>query len=170
MSGWKRWMRVVRGMLGMGLTFAAIAAAFFSVLAVIAGLTGAEDEPVFMIVAGSTWAFAIGVAFSGTLALAASKRRFDELSLPRVAMLGAAGGVGLAALLVGATWPEWTLADATVPFTFLPLLGAGSATASLLVARRGGSALGEREESEALVEEDEKASIAPRVRAPGESR
>lgn len=147
MSGWRRWVRVVRGMLGMGLTFAAVAAAFFSVLAVIAGLTGAEDEPGFMIIAGSVWAFAIGVAFSGALAIAARKHRFDELSLPRVALLGAGGGLALAALLVGATWSEWSVADATVPFTFLPLLGAGSATASLWLARRVGSQLESDEES-----------------------
>jgi hypothetical protein len=163
-------MRVVRGMLGMGLTFAAIAGAFFSVLAVIAGLTGAEDDPVFMIVAGSTWAFAIGVAFSGTLALAASRRRFDELSLPRVALLGAAGGLALAALLVGATWPEWTLADATVPFTFLPLLGAGSASASLLIARRVGPELGAGEESTGLVDGDAGPSIGSGGGARVESR
>ena len=136
-------------MLGMGLTFAAIAAVLFSVLAVVLALLfpGVEDEPGFVVIAGTTWAFAIGVAFSGALAIAARKRRFDELSLPRVALLGAAGGVALAALLVGASFGQWTLADAAVPFTFLPLLGAGSATASLLLARRVGPRLGSGEES-----------------------
>lgn len=147
-------------MLGMGFTFAAVAAVFFSVLAVIAGLTGAEDEPGFMIIAGSVWAFAIGVAFSGVLAIAGRTRRFDELSLPRVALVGAGGGLAVAALLVGATFGEWTLADATVPFTFLPLLGAGSATASLLLARRVGPQLGPGEESHPI-EGEVGASLPP---------
>lgn len=33
-----RWLRVIRGMIGMGLTFAAAAAVFFGVLAVVSGL------------------------------------------------------------------------------------------------------------------------------------
>jgi hypothetical protein len=136
-------------MLGMGLTFAAVAGVLFSVLAAIGGLffPGAEDDPAFMIIAGSTWGFAIGAAFSGALAIAARGRGFDELSLSRVALLGAGGGLALAALLVGATLGEWSVADATVPFTFLPLLGAGSATASLLLARRAGPQLAAGEES-----------------------
>lgn len=133
-----RWLRVIRGVIGMGLTFAAAAAVFFGVLAVVSGLffPGAEDDLPFMIIAGSVWAFAIGVAFSGVLAISARGRSIDKLSLPRVAALGAGGGVLLAGLLVAATWQEWSVGDALVPFVFLPLLGAGSATASLLLARR----------------------------------
>ncbi len=149
-----RWKRVIRGMIGMGLTFATVAGVFFSVLAVVGALffPGAEDDPGFMIIAGSVWGFAIGVAFSGVLAIAGRGRLFDELSLPRVAALGAGGGLLLAGLLVGATWQEWPNGNAIVPFTFLPLLGAGAATASLLLARRVGPALTSGKESRNLGE------------------
>ena len=145
---------IVRGTLGMGLTFAAVAGAFFSVLAVVGGLffPGAEDDPGFMIVAGSVWAFAIGVSFSGILAIAARGRSLDQLSLPRIATLGAGGGLLLAGLLVAATWREWPDGNAIVPFTMLPLLGAGAATASLLLARRAGPTLTSGEEPPSLGE------------------
>ena len=147
-----RWKRVIRGTVGMGLTFAAGAGVFFSVLAVVRALffPGVEDEPGFMIIAASAWGFAIGVSFSGILAIAARSRSFDQLSLPRVATFGAGGGFVLAGLLVAATWQEWPNGNAIVPFTFLPLLGAGAAAASLLLARRAGSALTSGEESPGL--------------------
>ena len=52
-----RWKKVARGVLGMGLTFGAIGAAFFSLVA-LAGkvfFPGAEDELGFMIIAGTVW-------------------------------------------------------------------------------------------------------------------
>ncbi len=154
-----RWKRVVRGIIGMGVTFAAVAGAFFSVLAVVASLffPGAESEPGFMIVAGSLWGFVIGVGFSAVLALTGRGHTFDELSLPRVAVLGAGAGLLLAGLLVGATWQEWPNGAAIVPFTFLPLLSAGAATATLLLARRAGPGLTAGEESRSLGEGEEAA-------------
>jgi hypothetical protein len=143
-------MSVARGVIGMGVTFAAVAGAFFSVLAVVVTVffSGVEDEPGFMIIAGSVWGFAIGVAFAGVLAIAGRGRGFDELSIPRVAALGAGGGLLLAGLLVGVTWQEWSVGDATVPLVILPLLGAGSATASLLLARRAAPVLASGESSQ----------------------
>ena len=151
-----RWMSVIRGTIGMGLTFAAAGGVFFSVLAAVATLffPGMEDEPGFMIIAGSVWGFAIGVSFSVVLAIAARGRSVDQLSLPRVAALGAGGGLVLAGLLVGATWQEWPNGGAIVPFTILPLLGAGAGTASLLLARRSGLALTSGEEPRSLGERE----------------
>jgi len=141
-------------MIGMGLTFAAATGAFFAVIALVLGLffPGVENELPFMIIAGSVWAFAIGVTFSGILAIAARGLPFDKLSLPRVAALGAVGGLLLSGLLVAVTWQEWSAWDALVPVTILPLLGAGSATASLLLARRAGPVSASGEESRSLGE------------------
>ena len=142
-------------MIRMGLTFAAAAAVFFAVVAGVLGLffPGVENDDLpFMILAGSVWAFAIGVTFSGILAIAARRLPFDRLSLPRVAAVGAGAGLLLAGLLVAATWQEWSARDALVPMTFLPLLGAGSAAASLLLARRARPVLGSGEESPILGE------------------
>lgn len=138
-----RWSRIARGILGMGAAFGAIAAVCAGVLA--AGLAvfapGVEDELGFMVMAFTAWGFAIGAGFATVLAIAAKGRSFDQLSLPQVALWGAGGGLLLAGLLVGLTLPEWTLADALVPAIMLPLLGAASGTASLLVARRADPAL-----------------------------
>ena len=143
-----RWKCVSRGMIRMGLTFAAVAGALFAVIAAALGLffPGVENELSFVIIAGSVWAFAIGVTFSGILAIAGRDLRLDTLSLPRVAALGAVGALLLSGLLVGATWQEWSVWEALVPVTFLPLLGAGSATASLLLARKVTPALASGED------------------------
>ena len=139
-----RWKRVVRGILGMGATFAAIGGGFFAVLTAVAAAFGRldESEPFFGIIAGTVWGFGIGVTFSTVLAIAGTRLSFDSLSLPRVAAMGAAGGLFLAGALIGIT----TLAGESFTglveaFTILPLLGAGAGTASLLIARRASPAV-----------------------------
>lgn len=83
-----RWKRVIRGVLGMGLTFGAIGAALFSLVALVSTVffPGGEDELGFMIIAGSVWGAAIGTSFSAILAIAARGRSMDELSYSRVVM------------------------------------------------------------------------------------
>ena len=146
-----RWKRVLRGMLGMGATFAAIGGGFFAVLTGIAAVLGRleTEDPFFGILAGTVWGFAVGVTFSTVLAIAGRTLSFDRLSLPRVAGMGALGGLVLATTLVGIT----TLAGDTFTgvveaFTFLPLLGAGAGAASLAIARRAAPSLRVVDESE----------------------
>ncbi|MCY3548021.1 MAG: hypothetical protein OXH49_14170 [Gemmatimonadetes bacterium] len=149
-----RWKKVVRGVLGMGLTFGAIGAAFFSLVA-LAGkvfFPGAEDELGFMIIAGTVWGVGIGTSFSAMLAIAARGRSLDELSYSRVASLGLLGGVLLAGLVVGGSWGDWPNGAAIVPFSILPLLGAGGGVVSLLVARKAGRSLRSGEETGPLLE------------------
>ncbi len=145
--------RVVRSMLSMGVTFAAIGGGFFAVLTAVAAVFGRLDssEPFFGIAAGTFWGFAIGVTFSTSLAIAGRRQSFDSLSIPRVAVTGAAGGLFLAGALIGAT----TLAGdsftgVTEALIALPLLGAGAGTASLLVARRASPKLGAGDQSESV--------------------
>ena len=101
-----RWKRVVRGVLGMGLTFGAIGAAFFSLVALVSAVffPGAEDELGFMVIAGAVWGVGIGTSFSAILAIAARGRSLDELSYSRVASVGVLGGLLLAGLVVGGSW------------------------------------------------------------------
>ena len=80
----------------------------------------------------------IGVGFSGLLALTARGRPFDRLSLPLFAALGA--GVGfLYFLFMGfmGAFGAWSLASAITNLVLVTVAGGGSATAILLVARRG---------------------------------
>ncbi len=80
-----RWLKVIRGMIGMGLTFSAGVGVVASMFAVLPWLLLGGDsgrEMIRMVVASSIWAFPIGVAFSGVLAITAHGRPFDKLSLP----------------------------------------------------------------------------------------
>jgi len=92
---------------------------------------------------GLTWACGWALAGLG-IGVAARHRRFDELSLPRVAVWGALGGlllacfpallglVGLAHLREGLEW--WRLTAMVAGPTIL--LGSASATGSLMIARK----------------------------------
>ena len=73
-----------------------------------------------------------GVIFSVVLAVSESRRRFDQMSLPRFAGWGAAGGLALFGAFA------LTAGPAGEPLFLAPLLalaGAGSATGTLALAR-----------------------------------
>lgn len=154
MSRWKKVKKVARGVLGMGLTFGALGAALFSLVALVSTVffPGGEDDLGFMIIAGAVWGGAIGTSFSAILAIAAGGRSVGELSYRRVASVGVMGGLILAGLIVGGSWGDWPGWNAVVPFSILPLLGAGVGTASLLVARKAGRALRSGEDTGSLLE------------------
>lgn len=80
--------------------------------------------------------FFSGAAFSLVLGVAARRRRFDQLSLPLFAGLGALGGVLLTLLPAGALALESPAALAVIGVT-LTTLSAASATGTLLLARSG---------------------------------
>ena len=81
-------------------------------------------------------AFFSGVVFSGVLGIAARHRRFDELSIARFAWCGAFGGLLLGVLPAAlATAGGITATEAVVATSILTVLGAVSASGSLLLAR-----------------------------------
>ena len=149
MSDWKR---ILKGIVGMGATFGGLGAGFFTLLAGVSAVffPAAEDDLLFMIVAGTVWSTGLAVSFSSILAIAARGRSFDELSFWRVAAVGAGAGLTLAALFVGVTWGDWPNNNWIVPFSILPMLGAGGGIGSLFLARTGGRAFGSTEESPVL--------------------
>lgn len=146
-----RWLRRIRGAVGMGLAWAA-GWALFGVLigATSVLLPGLPWDAFFEVFDAPLPALAIpgflgGALFSVVLGIAGRRRRFEELSLPRFAAWGAVGGllvslvpaamvaVGLATL----SRPDaglWRLtATIGVP---LALLSAASAAGSLMLARK----------------------------------
>ena len=138
-----RWLRVVRGMIGTGLTFAvgvgAIAAAV-ALAGVLAGeLTGRE----LLQVVGklSVVSFLVGVLFTGALAFTARGRTFDRLSVRYVTGVGAGGGVLYFLLIATNAWNVWSPMAALGNLALLTVIGAGSAAGALLLARRAGGAL-----------------------------
>jgi hypothetical protein len=83
--------------------------------------------------------FVAGVIFSGVLGLVEGRRRFDQLSLPRIAAWGAVGGVLLSAtfvLAVSLTGDPTFLWNLVVVGPVFAAAAAGSAAGSLALARR----------------------------------
>lgn len=135
----KEWLRRIRGAIGMGLTWAA--AWFGAGMIMVLGLlldTGARADVPFPIVFGA-FGFVAGVTFSGVLSLVDGRRRFDQMSLPRFAGWGAAGGFLLSTIFVSAVALAgdrafvWNLVVLGPVFA---VAGAGSAAGSLALARR----------------------------------
>lgn len=148
----QRWMRRTRGAVGMGLTWAAA----WALVGVLIGVTsrllpGLPWGRFFAVFDAPLPALAIpgfvgGVLFSVVLGIAGRRRRFEELSLARLAVLGAMGGLllslvpaALAAvgLLSGPTNGEPWRVTAVISVPFM-LLSAASATVSLALARMAG--------------------------------
>ena len=126
----RKWLRRIRGALGMGVTWAVAWAAVGFVPRWVLGING--DVP-FSFVFGAL-GFIAGATFSGLLVLAEGRRRFDQMSLARFAAWGAAGGVLLAALLAGTSPSGWGDMLALAPA--LAVAGAACASGSLALARR----------------------------------
>lgn len=130
----KTWLRRARGAIGMGSTWALAWFGVGMVLLLVLG-PGAADVP-FPLGFGLL-GFLAGVTFSGVLALAGRRRSFDQISMPRFALWGGAGGLLFGAVFVltvgalGAASPSLLEMGA-----LFALAGAGSAAGSLAVARR----------------------------------
>ncbi|HEX6573578.1 MAG TPA: hypothetical protein VF042_01290 [Gemmatimonadaceae bacterium] len=149
----KKWAKRLRGVFGMGLTWAALWAAFGIMIGVSSRLFPSLPWNLFFDVfdaplpALAIPGFIGGTLFSIVLGIAGRRHKFSELSVPQFAAWGAFGGMMLS--LIPATMvavglahlgdPEtgrgvWDLtAMISVPLVFLCTL---SATVSLMIARR----------------------------------
>lgn len=136
----KKWLRRIRGALGMGLTWAL--AWFGAGVVMLLGLlllTGSTGADVPYPIGFGAIGFVAGVTFSGVLGLGEGRRRFDQMSFSRFAGWGAAGGLLLSVIFVSAV----ALAEGPAFLSNLVFLGpifaaagAGSAAGSLAIARR----------------------------------
>jgi hypothetical protein len=150
-----RWTRVIRGMIGTGVTFAAGVGVIGSIIGLAALLMGevTAGEMLGMVGKTSVVAGIVGVAFSGVVALTARGRTFAKLSLGMFSSLGA--GVGLLYFLFIAAnngHNVWSASDAIANFVILVLVGGGLAAGSLIVARKATHVLGRGEEPPVLNE------------------
>ncbi len=127
----KKWLRRIRGAIGMGLTWAIAWFGAGLILLLVVGF-GAANVP-FPLGFGLL-GFLAGVMFSGVLAIVEGRRRFDQMSLPRFAAWGGIGGLLLSGIFVlaAALGGEALLVLGPV----FALAGAGSAAGSLALARR----------------------------------
>jgi hypothetical protein len=133
----KKWLRRIRGAVGMGLTWALVWAPVAVLIGLIVDPDGSMDE--MWPVIGAYPGFLGGVVFSVVLAVAARRRGLEDLSLGRVALWGAAAGllVGVLPFTIGEPTtdvPLWLLASLVIGT--ITLLSAVSAAGSLALARR----------------------------------
>lgn len=142
----RNWLRRLRGVVGTAVTWAlawAPAGALWSVMPWVSP-PNLVVTAVF-VVQFATMGLVAGGAFSVVLSLTDGRRRFDELSLPRVAAWGALGGVVMTAFmgtvftyvvgLLGFAGGGFSLAS-LIFGGVTTLLCAGSAAGSLVIARR----------------------------------
>ena len=125
-----KWLRRIRGAIGMGFTWAA---AWFAAGLMPRWVLGFNPDVPFPLVF-AVLGFMAGVTFSGLIVLTEGRRRFDQISLPRFAGWGAMGGLLLSALFAKAASLAWGDVLAIAP-TFA-LASAVCASGSLAVARR----------------------------------
>jgi len=126
----KKWLRRIRGAIGMGLTWAIAWFGAGIILLLVVGF-GAADVP-FPILFG-VFGFLAGVTFSGVLGIVEGRRRFDQMSLPRFAGWGAVGGLLLSGILA---WAAGLGGEYLVLGPVFALSGAACAAGSLALARR----------------------------------
>ena len=125
----KKWLRRIRGAIGMGLTWAAAWFGAGLILLLVVGV-GAADVP-FPLFFGLL-GFLAGVTFSGVLGIVEGRRRFDQMSLPRFAVWGGVGGLLLSGVLV---LVGGLAGEILVLGPVFALAGAGCASGSLGLAR-----------------------------------
>ena len=131
------WLRRIRGAVLMGLTWAAVWVPIAVLMSMVVDPDASMDEP--WILVGAYPGFLSAVVFSMVIWFAERRCRFDELSLVRVAALGAVAGllVGMVPFVAGSNstnLPTWLLTFAIAgPITLLSAVSAGG---SLVLARR----------------------------------
>lgn len=129
-----RWVRRIRGALGMG---AAWAVAWFAAGMALLLVVGPDAADVPFPLGFGLLGFFAGALFSGVVSLVAGRRDFDELSIPRFAGWGAVGGLLFSVLFVVAvaTFGNDRL-ELLVLGPVFAVAGAASAAGSLALARR----------------------------------
>ncbi len=125
-----KWLRRIRGAIGMGMTWAAAWFGAGLILLLVVGV-GAADVP-FPLFFGLL-GFLAGATFSAVLGIVEGRRRFDQLSLSRFAGWGTLGGLLLSGILVLAAGLGGQFLVLGPVFA---LAGAGSAAGTLALARR----------------------------------
>lgn len=134
-----RWLRRIRGALGMGLIWGA-AWGIAGNIVVLGFLlkTGSRPDAPFPIVSGA-FGFVAGIVVSVVLSLVEGRRPLGQMSLPRFAMWGAIGGLLLSTtfvLAVSLGGDPAFLWNLVVVGPILAVAAAGSAAGSLALARR----------------------------------
>jgi hypothetical protein len=128
----KKWLRRIRGAIGMGLTWAL---AWFAAGVALLLIVGFDAADVPFPLGFGFFGFLAGAAFSGVLGIVEGRRRFDQMSLPRFAGWGALGGLLLSLIFVALAKLGGENLEILVLGPVFAVAGAGSAVGSLALAR-----------------------------------
>jgi len=138
----KKWLKRLRGALGLGLTWAAAWAGVLSLLGLVVQALGVFPGWTFSVanylsnaVLFGALGFVGGTVFSGILGFLGRRRSFDDLSLPRFAYWGFLGGLSVP-IAVWLISPWGVTPGALLGLIPFGLLGAGCSAGSLALARR----------------------------------
>jgi hypothetical protein len=129
----KGFLRRLRGLIGTGLTWAVGWAGLYGATLLVMRILGAEAiwDPslVFRVVLNvGTLGFIAGASFGVILSLLERHKRLEDLTFKRLALWGSLAGLVIVAML-GAAF--------LAPVIIFTLLGIGSATGTLALAKRG---------------------------------
>jgi hypothetical protein len=127
-----KWMRRIRGAIGMGITWGVAWGVVGSVPRWLFGFNADVPFPLVFGVLG----FMAGVIFSGLLMLTEGRRGFEQMTLPRFAAWGAVGGFLLSAIFTRVA--SLGFADVLAIAPTFAVAGAICASGSLALARRAG--------------------------------
>ncbi len=131
----KKWLKRIRGALGMGLTWAAAWAGLGAIIGLFpgGGPSGVLLDVFVLGVRFGVLGFIGGAIFSTVLGITEGRRRFDEMSVWRFGGWGALGGLLLPMLVLGG---PAGLAGEGLFVGLVTVLCAGSAAGSLARARK----------------------------------
>lgn len=139
----RKWLRRIRGAIGMGLTWAAGWAPIGAVVGVaLYEILPASPIGLASVVILNATTFAAlgligGTVFGAVLRLAEGHHRFEQLSLPRFASWGAVGGVLLGGVAVATgLWGAGFGPLGACMIGAATLMGGVSATGTLVIARK----------------------------------
>ena len=134
-----RWPRPVRGAVGTALTIAGGLGLGVASLGVLGWLSGEVDGRTLLHLTGqfAVVGFVVGLTFAAGIAFTARRRRVAQLSVRQVTSLGAGAGLLYFGAIAAANGARvWSAGAAVGNLVVLVGLGAGAATALLLIARR----------------------------------
>lgn len=123
-------LRRIRGAIGVGATWAVAWGLVGTIPRWVLGIDGDVPFPLIFGFAGGI----AGVVFAGILAAVEGRRRFDEMSVPRFAGLGAVGGSLLAIVIARVT--GISLGETLLLVPAYAIASTVCASGSLMLARR----------------------------------
>jgi hypothetical protein len=126
-----KWLRRIRGAIGMGLAWAM---AWFAAGMILLLIVGPDAADVPFPLGFGLLGFLAGATFSGVLGIVGGRRTFDQMSIPRFAGWGAGGGLLFAVIFVLAAGLGGSVLLVLGPV--FALSSAASAAGSLALARK----------------------------------